>query len=178
MLDLKTENNITKITFQIPTRGLLGYREEFVVDTKGDGILCSRFIGFKKLADKIETSSLGAMVSMIGGKALAFSLWNLQSRGVLYIKPNIEVYEGMIIGNVAKGNDLAVNPVKGKRLSNVRASGTDEAIVLTPISELSLERGLSLVNDDEYLEITPLNVRLRKKHLTENARVQASRHSA
>ncbi len=178
MLDLKTENNITKITFQIPTRGLLGYREEFVVDTKGDGILCSRFIGFKKLADKIETSSAGAMVSMIGGKALAFSLWNLQSRGVLYIKPNTEVYEGMIIGNVAKGNDLAVNPVKGKRLSNVRASGSDEAIILTPPTELSLERGLSLVDDDEYLEITPLSVRLRKKHLTENERVQASRRSA
>ena len=177
MQDLKTENNHTRITFLIPTRGLLGYREEFVVDTKGEGILCSRFIGFRDLAPKIETSSLGAMVSMISGKALAFSLWNLQDRGVLYIKPNTEVYEGMIIGNVSKGNDLAVNPVKGKRLSNVRASGSDEAIILTPPNEISLERGLSLVNDDEYLEITPLNIRLRKKELTENARIQAKRSS-
>lgn len=178
MLDLKSENGHTRLIFSIPTRGLLGYREEFVVDTKGEGILCSRFIGFKTLADKIEASSLGSMVSMIGGKALAYSLWNLQERGNLYIKPNTEVYEGMVIGNVSKGNDMAVNPIKGKKLTNVRASGSDEAIILTPPLELSLERGLSLVNDDEYLEITPQSIRLRKKHLTENARNQARKTSA
>lgn len=176
MLDLKSENGHTRLVFSIPTRGLLGYREEFVVDTKGEGILCSRFIGFKPLADKIEASSLGSMVSMIGGKALAYSLWNLQERGNLYIKPNTEVYEGMVIGNVSKGNDMAVNPIKGKKLTNVRASGSDEAIILTPPLELSLERGLSLVNDDEYLEITPQSIRLRKKHLTENARNQARKN--
>jgi GTP-binding protein len=176
MLDLKSENGHTRLIFSIPTRGLLGYREEFVVDTKGEGILCSRFIGFKPLADKIEASSLGSMVSMIGGKALAYSLWNLQERGNLYIKPNTEVYEGMVIGNVSKGNDMAVNPIKGKKLTNVRASGSDEAIILTPPLELSLERGLSLVNDDEYLEITPQSIRLRKKHLTENARNQARKN--
>lgn len=175
MLDLKTHNGHTRIVFSIPTRGLLGYREEFVVDTKGEGILCSRFIGFKQLADKIESSTLGSMVSMIAGKALAYSLWNLQERGVLYIKPNTEVYEGMVLGNVSKGNDLSVNPIKGKKLSNVRASGSDEAIVIIPPLDLSLERGLSLINDDEYLEITPLNIRLRKKHLTENARKQSER---
>lgn len=177
MQDLKTENNQTKMTFLIPTRGILGYREEFVVDTKGEGILCSRFIGFKSLADKIESNSHGAMVSMIAGKALAFSLWNLQERGVLYIKPNTEVYEGMIIGNVSKGNDLMVNPVKGKKLSNVRASGSDEAIILTPPLDLTLERGLSLINDDEFLEITPKSVRLRKKYLSENERTKAKRSS-
>ncbi|MDD3778095.1 MAG: translational GTPase TypA [Patescibacteria group bacterium] len=173
MLDLKTENAHTRLVFSIPTRGLLGYREEFIVDTKGDGILCSRFIGFKPMADKIEAHSLGSMVSMIAGKALAYSLWNLQERGVLYIKSNTDVYEGMVIGNVSKGNDMSVNPVKGKKLTNVRASGSDEAIILIPPLELSLERGLSLINDDEYLEITPQSIRLRKKHLTENARNQA-----
>lgn len=173
MLDLKTENAHTRLVFSIPTRGLLGYREEFIVDTKGEGILCSRFIGFKPMADKIDARSLGSMVSMVAGKALAYSLWNLQERGVLYIKPNTDVYEGMVIGNVSKGNDMTVNPIKGKKLTNVRASGSDEAIILTPPLELSLERGLSLINEDEYLEITPQNIRLRKKYLTENARNQA-----
>lgn len=177
MQDLKTENGHTRLVFNIPTRGLLGYREHFVVDTKGEGILCSRFIGFMKLADKIETSSFGSMVSMVHGKALAYSLWNLQERGVLYIQPNTEVYEGMVIGNVSKGNDLAVNPIKGKKLTNVRASGSDEAIVLTPPLELSLELGLSLVGEDEYLEVTPENIRLRKQYLSENDRIQAKRKS-
>ena len=115
------------------------------------------------------------MISMATGKALAFSLWNLQDRGVLYIFPNTEVYEGMIIGNVAKGNDMAVNPIKGKRLTNVRASGSDEAILLTPPRELTLERGLSIINEDEYLEVTPKSIRLRKKILTEVERVRNKR---
>lgn len=115
------------------------------------------------------------MVSMATGKALAFSLWNLQDRGSIYIAPNTEVYEGMVIGNVAKGNDMNVNPIKGKQLTNVRASGTDEAIILTPHLELTLERALSIMNEDEYLEITPKNIRLRKQFLTENDRVKAKR---
>jgi len=115
------------------------------------------------------------MISMISGKALAYALWNLQERGVLYISPNVEVYEGMVIGNVAKGNDLCVNPIKGKQLTNVRASGSDDAIKLTPPMELSLETGLSIMNDDEYLEVTPKNIRLRKKYLTENDRNRAKR---
>ena len=116
------------------------------------------------------------MVSMTTGKALAFSLWNLQERGVLYIKPNTEVYEGMVIGNVAKGNDLKVNPTKNKQLTNVRASGSDEAIKLTPPLELSLEVALSIINDDEYLEVTPKNIRLRKKYLTESERANAKKN--
>jgi len=143
-----------------------------VVDTKGEGILCTHFIGFREFAGEIERSSLGAMVSMTSGKTLAFSLWNLQERGVLYILPNIEVYEGMVIGNVAKGNDLTVNPTKGKQLTNVRASGSDDAILLTPPLDLTLERALSVMNDDEYLEITPKNIRLRKQFLTETERAR------
>ena len=175
MIDLKNTNGQTRLIFEIPTRGILGYRSEFIVDTKGEGILCSRFIGFKPLAGDIERSALGSMVSMMSGKALAFSLWNLQERGVLYIRPNIDVYEGMVIGNVSKGNDLTVNPIKGKKLTNVRASGSDEAITLTPPWEIDLERGLSIMNEDEYLEVTPKSIRLRKKFLTENDRVQAGR---
>ncbi len=173
--DLKTHNAQSRLIFEIPTRGLLGYRNDFIVDTRGEGILCTHFVGFKPFAGEIEKNRLGAMVSMMSGKSLAYSLWNLQDRGVLYIKPNTEVYEGMVIGNVAKGNDMAVNPIKGKQLTNVRASGSDEAIILTPPLELSLENALSVMNEDEYLEITPKSVRLRKQYLTENERVRAKR---
>ncbi|HPT08367.1 MAG TPA: translational GTPase TypA [bacterium] len=176
MIGIKNNNGQTRLNFEIPTRGLLGYRNEFVVDTKGEGILCSHFLGFRPYVGNIEKNELGSMVSMISGKALAFSLWNLQDRGTLYIGPNIEVYEGMIIGNVAKGNDLAVNPIKGKNLTNVRAAGSDEAIKLTPPLELNLEIGLGIMNEDEYLEVTPKSIRLRKKFLTENERVRSKRN--
>ncbi|MFA7049887.1 MAG: translational GTPase TypA [Patescibacteria group bacterium] len=175
IMSIKNHNGQARLIFEIPTRGLLGYRNEFVVDTKGEGILCTHFLDFKPHVGNIEKSELGSMISMISGKALAYALWNLQERGVLYISPNVEVYEGMVIGNVAKGNDLCVNPIKGKQLTNVRASGSDEAIKLTPPTELSLETGLSIMNDDEYLEVTPKNIRLRKKYLTENDRNRAKR---
>ena len=177
MINIKNTNGQVRLNFEIPTRGLLGYRNEFVIDTKGEGILCSHFLDFKPFVGNIERSELGSMVSMISGKALAYSLWNLQERGVLYIGPNIEVYEGMIIGNVSKGNDLAVNPIKGKNLTNVRASGSDEAIKLTPPLELNLEIGLSIMNNDEYLEVTPKSIRLRKKYLTEQERVRSKRNN-
>jgi GTP-binding protein len=115
MTDMKPEFGQTRIVFEVPTRGLLGYRGEFIMDTRGEGILCARFIGFKPFAGEIEKHDLGSMVSQEQGKALAFSLWNLQERGSLYIAPNTEVYEGMVIGNTAKGNDLTVNPIKGKK---------------------------------------------------------------
>lgn len=175
MIDIKNQNGQSRLIFEIPTRGLLGYRNEFVVDTKGEGILCAHFSDFKPHLGEIERSELGSMISMISGKALAYALWNLQERGVLYISPNAEVYEGMVIGNVAKGNDLCVNPIKGKNLTNVRASGTDEAIKLTPPLELGLEIGLGIMNGDEYLEVTPKNIRLRKKFLTEIERARAKR---
>lgn len=175
MIEMKPEHGSTKLVFEIPTRGLLGYRNDFVVDTRGEGILYTRVIGFKPFVGEIEKTALGSMISMASGKALAFSLWNLQGRGTLYISANAEVYEGMVIGNVAKGNDLVVNPIKGKQLTNMRASGTDEAIRLSPPWELSIERGMSVMDDDEYLEITPKSIRLRKKHLTENDRKKEER---
>lgn len=178
MTNFKTHNGQSRLTFAVPTRGLLGYRNEFIVDTRGEGILCAQVLGFQSYAGEIEKNELGSMVSMIGGKALAFALWNLQDRGVLYIAPNTEVYEGMVIGNVAKGNDLAVNPIKGKQLTNVRASGSDEAIQLIPPVPLTIELGLGIMNADEYLEITPHNVRLRKQYLTEVDRQRAKRAKA
>jgi GTP-binding protein len=175
MLEMKPEHGHTKLIFEIPTRGLLGYRNEFVVDTRGEGILYTRVIGFRPYAGDIEKSELGSMISMANGKALGFSLYNLQERGTLYIPAGVDVYEGQVIGNVAKGVDMAVNPIKGKQLTNMRASGTDEAIRLTPPLDLTLERGMSLMNDDEYLEITPKSIRLRKQFLSENERVRAAR---
>ncbi len=162
MVKMIPEGNHTKIIFEIPTRGLLGYKNEFMVDTKGEGIMCTRVIGFKPYVGEIKKNDLGSMISMAGGKALGFSLFNLQNRGVLYISPSTEVYEGMVIGNALKGNNLVVNPTKGKQLTNMRASKSDEAICLTPPTELTLEMGMSIMSQDEYLEITPNNIRLRK----------------
>jgi len=175
MTDMRPEQNHTRITFEIPTRGLLGYHGEFVITTKGKGILCSQFIGFRPFVGEIEKQNAGSMASMANGKALGFALWNLQERGVLYIGAGTEVYEGMVIGNTSKGMDMAVNPTKGKELTNMRASGSDEAIILTPPFKLSLERGLEIMKDDEYLEVTPQNIRLRKKFLSELDRKRDSR---
>ncbi|MEI7709451.1 MAG: translational GTPase TypA [bacterium] len=167
MKDMVEKDGIVRIIFDIPTRGLLGYRGEFIVDTKGEGIMSSRVTGFKEYVGEIKKREYGSMVSMVSGKAVAFSLANLQERGILYVGHGTEVYEGMVVGNVLKGDDMSVNPTKGKQLTNMRSSGTDEAIVLNPIFTLSIERALEVMNGDEYLEITPKSVRLRKKYLTE-----------
>ncbi len=175
LIEMGPEHGGVKLIFEIPTRGLLGYRNEFIVDTRGEGILYNRVIGFVPYVGVIKKSNVGSMISMATGKALGFSLYNLQNRGVLYIGANTAVYEGMVIGNTAKGDDMAVNPIKGKQLSNMRSSGADEAINLTPPMPLTLERGMSVMSDDEYLEITPHNIRLRKQFLSESERVKMSR---
>jgi GTP-binding protein len=161
--DMRQHSDTVRMIFEGPTRGLLGYRSQFVLDTKGEGILSSRFIEFRPYAGEIQKRPQGSMVSMAAGKTLGFSLWNLQDRGMLYINPAIEVYEGMVIGNTSKGEEMEVNPTKGKQLTNMRASGTDEAMKLVPPYILTIERGLEVMSEDEYLEITPQNVRLRKK---------------
>jgi GTP-binding protein len=175
MTDMQVHGSQTRILFEAPTRGLLGYRGQFIVDTRGEGIFSSRVIGFKPYVGDIKRSEVGSMISMMSGKALGFSLANLQERGVLYIGPGTEVYEGMIIGNVSRGEDMSVNPIKGKQLTNMRASGSDDAINLTPPWEITIERGLEIMNEDEYLEITPKSVRLRKEHLLEIDRIRANR---
>ena len=175
MTSMGMENGEIRMLFDVPTRGLLGYRNEFVVDTKGKGILTSMFLNFRPYAGNIIKTELGSMTSMVTGKALGYALNNLQERGTLYIKPGTEVYEGMVVGNTAKGVDMPVNPIKGKQLTNTRASGTDEAIRCTPPMELTLEKAIGLMRDDEFLEVTPTDIRLRKQYLTENDRKKHSR---
>ena len=171
--NLVQNDDLVRLTLEGPTRGLLGYRNQFVIDTKGEGILSSRVIGFKPYAGEIKKRQVGSMISMAPGKALGYALWGLQERGVLYIVPATEVYEGMVIGNTSKGEEMMVNPTKGKNLTNVRSSGNDEAITLVPPFALTIERGLEIMAEDEYLEITPLSVRLRKQFLNESERVKA-----
>lgn len=175
MSNLLTHGESVRLLFEGPTRGLLGYRNQFVIDTKGEGIFSSHFIGFKPYAGEIRKRHVGAMVSMAGGKALAFSLWNLQERGELYISPGTEVYEGMVIGNTSKGEEMYVNPTKGKQLTNMRASGSDEAINIVKPYEITIGRGLEIIATDEYLEVTPKSIRLRKQILTETERAKAKR---
>lgn len=175
MQNLVQHDNQVRLTLEGPTRGLLGYRNQFVVDTKGEGILSSRVVGFKPYAGEIKKRQVGSMISMATGKALGYALWSMQERGVLYITPATEVYEGMVVGNTSKGEEMVVNPTKGKNQSNVRSSGNDEAINLVPAYSLSIERGLEVMTDDEYLEITPLSVRLRKQGLKESDRAKMKR---
>lgn len=168
-------DDLVRLTLEGPTRGLLGYRNQFVIDTKGEGILSSRVLGFKPFAGEIKKRAVGSMISMATGKALGYALWGLQERGMLYIGPATDVYEGMVLGNTSKGEEMVVNPTKGKNLTNVRSSGNDEAINLVPAYTLTIERGLEVMAEDEYLEITPTSVRLRKQDLTESGRAKARR---
>ena len=170
MINMSQTHNTIRMIFEGPTRGLLGYRNQFVVDTKGEGIMAARVVGFKPYAGVINRRAVGSMVSMANGKALGYSLANLQERGELYIAPNVEVYEGMVIGNTSKGDEMPVNPTKGKQLTNMRASGTDDALNLVPPHAVGIENGLEIMAEDEYLEITPKSVRLRKQYLTETER--------
>ncbi|MDO8435889.1 MAG: translational GTPase TypA [bacterium] len=171
--NIAQRGDIVRLTLEGPTRGLLGYRNQFIIDTKGKGILSSRFLGFKPYAGEIRKRRVGSMISMTNGKTLGYSLWGLQERGMLYIDPGTEVYIGMVIGNTSKGNDMDVNPTKGKQLTNMRSKSSDEAIDLTPPFLLTIERGLEVMTDDEYLEITPKSVRLRKQYLTKIDRARA-----
>lgn len=175
LMDMKTDNGSTRLIFEAPTRGLLGYKGEFVVTTKGLGIFSSRFTAFKPYAGAIDHHDVGAMISMEAGKCLAFALDNLQQRGVLYVEPGDEIYAGQVIGNSSKGEDMYVNPTKGKQLTNMRASGSDDKVYLAPAFRLDIERAMEIMNEDEYIEITPKSVRLRKIFLTQTDRAKAQR---
>jgi len=170
MQNMVTNGDQMRLLFEGPTRGLLGYKNQFVVDTKGEGILASQVIGFRPYAGEIKKRKAGSMISMASGKALGFSLANLQTRGEMYIGPATEVYEGMVIGNTSKGEEMMVNPTKGKQLTNMRTSGTDEAINLIHPKLITIEFGLEVMAIDEYLEVCPVSVRLRKKFLKESDR--------
>jgi GTP-binding protein len=176
MLSLLTdEQGITEMEFLIPTRGLMGYRSDFLTTTRGLGILASAFEKYAPWKGEIPSRKNGVLISICAGKATAYACFNLESRGTLFIGPGEEVYEGMIVGEHARENDLIVNIVKGKQLTNVRASGSDENIILTPPRVFNLESAIGYIEEDELLEITPDALRFRKRYLTEAQRVKESR---
>jgi len=179
MMDMTSDGRgRTRVTFNVPTRGLIGFRTQFLGMTSGSGIMTHVFDKFGPIKKgDIAARNNGVLISMVKGKALGYSLFTLQERGRLFIEPNSEVYEGMVIGLHSRENDLSVNPTKGKQLTNVRASGTDENILLTPPVRHSLEQAMEFIASDELVEITPNHIRIRKQYLTENERKRQSRGS-
>ena len=165
----------SRITFLAPSRGLIGYHGEFLTDTRGTGIMNRTYHSYGVYKGPIQGRRVGVLISMGGGKAVAYALWGLEDRGTILINPQEEVYEGMIIGEHARANDLDVNVLKGKQLTNIRASGKDDAIKLTPPRKLSLEQAIAYIQDDELVEITPENIRLRKRFLVPHERKKAAR---
>lgn len=172
MMDMVEENDYSRITYHAPTRGLLGFRSEFINDTHGEGTLVRRIQGYEAYKGEIQQRVNGALISTETGKAMTYALWNIQERGQLFISPQTEVYEGMIIGVSARNVDMDVNPLKNKKLTAIRSSGNDEAMRLTTPKTLTLEEALEFINDDELVEITPDTIRLRKKGLKPHERRQ------
>ena len=167
----------TRVTFLAPSRGLIGYHGEFLTDTRGTGIMNRLFHGYAPYKGPIEGRRNGALISTGDGDAVAYALWNLEERGVLFTDPGVKVYRGMIIGEHSRDNDLEVNPLKGKQLTNIRTTSKDEAIRLTPPRRLTLEEAIAYIQDDELVEVTPKSIRLRKRHLDPNDRKRAERSS-
>jgi GTP-binding protein len=163
-------NGSTHIEFVIPARGLIGIRTRLLNATRGEAIIHHRFESYKPVEGQVPRRKNGVLVSMVAGRAVAYALWKLQERSDSFVRPGDEIYEGMIVGENSRDNDLAVNPCKEKKLTNIRASGSDEAILLRPPREMSLETALEYIEADEYVEVTPRVIRLRKILLTENAR--------
>jgi GTP-binding protein len=159
-----------RLTFLAPSRGLIGYYSEFLSDTRGTGIMNRLFHGYAPYKGAIAARRTGVMISNGKGDAVAYAMWKLQERGPMLITPGIKVYEGMIIGEHSKSNDLDVNVLEGKKLTNIRAAGKDEAVRLTPPLHMTLEKAIAYIADDELVEVTPKSIRLRKKHLDPNIR--------
>ncbi|MBN2964106.1 translational GTPase TypA [Sulfurospirillum sp. T05] len=172
-----TGDGQTRIEFEIPARGLIGFRSQFLTDTKGEGIMNHSFLEFRPYIGGVEHRTNGALVSMENGEALGYSLFNLQERGILFCGPQTKVYTGMIIGEHSRPNDLDVNPIKGKQLSNVRSSGADDAIKLVPPRLLNLERALEWIEEDELVEVTPKSIRVRKRYLDPTVRKRLARNA-
>ncbi len=164
-----------RLEFEIPARGLIGFRNEFLTDTKGEGIMNHSYLEYRAYSGRVESRTSGALVSMDNGEAVAFSIFNLQARGVMFIKPQDKVYSGMVIGENSRPGDLDVNPLKGKALTNMRTSGADEAIKLVTPRVINLENAMEWIEDDELIEITPLNIRIRKKYLDPIVRKRLAR---
>ncbi len=167
LLDMKQDNGMARLKYKIPTRGLLGFRSEFLTETRGMGVMNYVFLGFDKFAGDIRNRTKGVMVAMDECTTVAYALFNLQERGRLFMGPGERVYEGQIIGEHSRDTDLVVNPAKGKKLTNMRAAGSDDAVILTPHVKMSLEECIAYINDDELVEITPVSIRLRKQILAD-----------
>jgi len=176
MIDMRPAGHgKTRIVAHVPSRGLIGYHGEFMTDTRGNGVLNRLFHGWTPYKGAIQGRRQGVLISMENGVSVAYALWNLEERGRLFIGAQEQVYTGMIIGEHSRDNDLEVNPLKGKKLTNVRASGTDEAVRLTPPIRMSLEEAIAYIADDELVEVTPKNIRLRKRHLDPHERKRQAR---
>ncbi len=175
MVNMQSENAHTRLEYYVPTRGLLGFRSEFIMDTRGEGIMDHSYYEYQPYKGDIQHRQNGVMISGDTGKTVAYALWNLQERGKMFLDAGVDIYEGMIIGEHSRDNDLTVNPCKEKKLTNMRASGTDEAVKLVPPQSMNLEQALEYIENDELVEITPKSIRLRKKGLTENDRKRSSR---
>ncbi|MFH1252836.1 MAG: translational GTPase TypA [Candidatus Uhrbacteria bacterium] len=170
MKDMKVENNTAFLEFEIPTRGLIGYRSEFLTDTKGQGLINSLLVGYKPFVGEIEANTHGSLVSMENGESIGYALRNLQERGALFIGTGVEVYAGMVVGQYSRAEDVDVNPCKEKRLSNMRSKGDGSSVVLETPRLMTLEDCLEYLGDDELLEVTPKNLRIRKTFLDFNTR--------
>jgi len=176
LADMKNPGSGTvRMSFRIPSRGLFGYRSDFLTDTRGTGIIHHRFLQYGAWAGPLSGRTRGVMVSMLPGTAVGYALFNLQERGVLFVGPTEPVYEGMVVGENCRAGDLDVNPTKGKKLTNMRASGSDENILLEPPRQVTLELALEYIEDDELIEVTPAAVRLRKRALTVHEREKLRR---
>lgn len=175
MESMLVENAYVKLIYYVPTRGLIGYRSEFINDTSGEGTMVRSFARFEEYKGKVPQRKNGVLISKTTGTAMAYALSNLSERGILFIEPGTQVYEGMIIGMNNRDNDLTVNPCKGKKLTNMRAAGSDDNIILAPARKFTLETALEFINDDELVEVTPGAIRLRKKILKEKMRFRNSK---
>ncbi len=164
-----------RMEFLIPSRGLLGFRSELLMMTRGTGIMYQNFHDYQLFKGEIPERQSGVLISQTAGKAVAYALFGLQERGEIFVRPGDELYEGMIVGVNNKGHDLVVNAIREKKLTNMRASGSDDAIQLVPPREMTLEFALEFIENDELVEITPRNIRLRKRYLTDNERRQKAR---
>jgi GTP-binding protein len=167
-----------RLTFYVPSRGLIGYQSEFLTDTRGTGIMSRLFHGYAPYKGDVGGRRNGVLISNSAGNAAAYALWNIEERGILFVNPQEKLYEGMIIGQHTRDNDLEVNPIKGKALSNMRTTSKDEAVRLTPPKIITLEEAISYIDTDELVEVTPLNIRLRKKLLDPNDRKRANRQAS
>jgi GTP-binding protein len=167
-----------RLVFHAPTRGLIGYQSELLTDTRGTAVLNRLFHGYAPFKGEIGGRRTGVLISNAAGEATAYSLFNLQERGAMMIDPQTRVYEGMIVGQHTRDNDLVVNVIQGKKLTNVRAAGKDENTILTPPMRLTLEKAMSYIEDDELLEVTPRSIRLRKRWLDPNERKRRERAGA